>query len=215
MDTSPWKRQYGYWHDNDDNDDDDDDDGRWWGYSPTATAVKWSLIGALLLLVLIWLIGGYYHARRRVKKGQTPLPYHRFLLPRHQRVRHAPQPPFTFYQQGYSEGGYPIHAYPPPGKAGPKRSASSKLTLTAYNAEQPAPPVYQPPEGGSKVNSSQDWIANPPLGPPPAHANAGESSSATNHSHLNHGTSGQQIGDTRPQIQGTKPGLLLRLNPFK
>ena len=78
-------------------DDDNDGDGDYWGYSPvcrtipgmnvlqlmfvqTAMAVKWSFIGAILLLFVIWFVGGYYHAQRRIKRGLPPMAYHRVRL---------------------------------------------------------------------------------------------------------------------------------------
>ena len=61
-------------------DDDDFDDGRhysYWGYDRTAFIVKWVLVAVFLFLILLWLVGGYYHAQSRMKKGLPPLLYHR------------------------------------------------------------------------------------------------------------------------------------------
>lgn len=55
----------------------DPDDNVWWGNSDAADAVKWSVVTAIVLLLCLWLIGGYYHARRRLRKGLAPLAYHR------------------------------------------------------------------------------------------------------------------------------------------
>jgi hypothetical protein len=43
----------------------------------TAVAIKWSIIGAILVLFLVFFLGAYYHAQRRMKKGLPPLAYHR------------------------------------------------------------------------------------------------------------------------------------------
>ncbi|KAA6415649.1 MAG: hypothetical protein FRX48_00365 [Lasallia pustulata] len=163
------------------------DDG-WWWYSDTAVAVKWAILSAIFLLFLAWFVGGYYHAKRRMRRGLPPLAYHRWLVPRAQRARFQnhfaqPQNDFSFYhvQNGNGNGeGYGMQAFPPP----------------AYNLNHEAPPTYQPPMGGSKVNPSQDY-AVPPPGPPPN----GESSS-----------SGQQDG---PIFRPAESNGMNRLNPFR
>ena len=38
---------------------------------------KWSLFGALLVIILAWLIGGHLHAKRRLRKGRPLMAYHR------------------------------------------------------------------------------------------------------------------------------------------
>ena len=86
--------------------------------------------------------------------------------------------------------------------------------FVAYNAEHAPPPVYQPPEGGSKVNPSQDY-ASPPPGPPPGHVAEEESSSAMHNIPLNQVAVGQEnpAGDLPPRAK--QSGLMSRLNPFK
>ena len=42
----------------------------------TAVAIKWAVIGAIVLVILLWFIGGYYHAQRRIRNGKRPLAYH-------------------------------------------------------------------------------------------------------------------------------------------
>lgn len=42
----------------------------------TAIAIKWTVIGAIILLILLWFVGGYYHAQRRIRNGKRPLAYH-------------------------------------------------------------------------------------------------------------------------------------------
>jgi len=109
---------------------------------------------------------GYWHAKRRISKGLTPLGYHRWLLNRHQRAAYDPnfQDPTVYrnnYRPNYGDGGeYGLHAMAPP----------------IYDPNG-LPPSYQPPMGGSKVDPYQ---AGPtrrpgemspeyeaPAGPPP------------------------------------------------
>ncbi|KAL9623781.1 MAG: hypothetical protein Q9160_002012 [Pyrenula sp. 1 TL-2023] len=130
--------------------DDLNNDGNWWYWSPTAYAVKWGIVGAIFLFALIYVVGGYLHAQRRMKKGLRPLAYHRFLVSRSQRARFEPMNNYTFtpVNNGYAMNGYPA---PPP----------------AYNPAYPPPPNYMPPEGASKAAPAQGEYA-PPAGPPPA-----------------------------------------------
>ncbi|KAI9783443.1 MAG: hypothetical protein M1816_001367 [Peltula sp. TS41687] len=127
----------------------DDDDGYWY-YSPTAVAIKWAVLAALVLLLLSFLAGAYYHARRRITRGLQPMAYHRWMIPRRRYVEPEPhtwqpQNQFSFYHN--QENGYQMHPVPPP----------------AYNPNLAPPPVYQPPAGASKVNPSQ----HPPTMPAP------------------------------------------------
>ncbi|GJN70455.1 hypothetical protein PLICBS_004513 [Purpureocillium lilacinum] len=120
-----------------------------------------------------YILGGYWHAKRRLRKGLQPLAYHRCLVSR--RAYQPPQYQASWPQQGGGGGGY----YQP----------------DAYHMGNMAPPVYDPnrppmypgqpagpPEGGSKVDPSQ-WRTEPtrrapesnpapdyapPAGPPPA-----------------------------------------------
>ncbi|KAK0515947.1 hypothetical protein JMJ35_001981 [Cladonia borealis] len=186
------------------NGDDGDglDDG--WGYSNTAIAIKWAVVGAIILIFLLWFVGGYYHAQRRIKKGLPPLGYHRFLLPRRQRAQFMPRPQYGYYpqqQNRYPNGdGYQMHNYPAPPPA-------------YNNTEHIPPPVYQPPEHGSKVNPVQDWAA-PPAGPPPANVNGGEASSAMQNVPLNPSTEVQEDVAPDSPIQPPRRGIFSRLNPF-
>ncbi|KAI4217306.1 MAG: hypothetical protein LQ351_000615 [Letrouitia transgressa] len=84
--------------------------------------------------------------------------YHRWLLPRSQRMRFVPQNQFSFYPQHQTP--YEMQTYPPP--------------PPAYNNDYPAPPQYEPPQGASKTNPDQQF---PPSGPPLGQQAAGESSS--------------------------------------
>lgn len=89
-----------------------------------------------------------------------------------------------------------------------------RANRTAYNnTEHIPPPVYQPPEHGSKVNPVQDWAA-PPAGPPPANVNGGEASAAMQNVPLNPSTEGQQNAAPDSPIQPPRRGMFSRLNPF-
>ena len=39
--------------------------------------IKWLVAGGIIVFFLVWFIGGYLHAKRRVRKGLKPLCYHR------------------------------------------------------------------------------------------------------------------------------------------
>ena len=57
-------------------DDDDYYHGNWW-YSDTAEVIKWTVLAAILFGIFLFLALGWVHARRRVRRGQAPLRYHR------------------------------------------------------------------------------------------------------------------------------------------
>ncbi|KAL8988331.1 MAG: hypothetical protein Q9177_002583 [Variospora cf. flavescens] len=115
-------------------------DENWW-YSETAEAIKWAIVVTILAL-LVFCLAGYLHARRR------------WLLPRRQRMHQAHQAPhqqFTFY--GHQQAPHEMQPYPaPPPPA-------------YHHAQMPPPPRYEPPQGASKTNPDQQYMA--PLGPPP------------------------------------------------
>jgi hypothetical protein len=43
----------------------------------TAVAIKWAILTGLLLFSMAFFIGGYLHAKSRLKKGLPPMRYHR------------------------------------------------------------------------------------------------------------------------------------------
>ncbi|MCJ1425776.1 hypothetical protein MMC29_003676 [Sticta canariensis] len=180
------------------NDDDRrEDDGYWW-YSPAASAIKWAVIGAVFLIALLWFVGGYYHAQRRMKRGLRPLAYHRWLLPRSQRARFPPHNVFSIHQQqaGYNDG-YQMQSYPPP----------------AYDSSHAPPPAYQPPQGASKINPSQEWGVPPSESPVP-----GESSSTGQMNRpppIEASSNAASTGSIEAQQRPVRPNLMKRLNPFK
>ncbi|KAM0556673.1 hypothetical protein ACHAPJ_005731 [Fusarium lateritium] len=150
--------------------DDDGDDVYWW-YSREGYIVKWTILAVLVLIFTLWIVGGYWHAKKRIQKGQRPLAYHRCFVSRRMMAQVDPRyayPPNGYYaypqQDGYGNyappGGYPMHNMPPPPVYDPSR-----------------PPMYEgPPDGGPKIDPAQgqrrrddgpaDYYA-PPQGPPP------------------------------------------------
>ncbi|KAH8813137.1 chitin synthesis regulation, resistance to congo red-domain-containing protein [Xylogone sp. PMI_703] len=153
-----------------------DDDGNvyvyhdsfWW--TKTGQIVRWSIFLGLFALIMAYLLGGYLHAKRRIARGQAPLPYHRWMLGRRERARFDPnyQNPSNYYYTPYpQQGQYGMHPMPPP----------------MYDPNAPMPPSYQPPEGATKIDPSQNSQPTtrpaeasdsspsyyaPPPGPPPA-----------------------------------------------
>ncbi|KAL8928727.1 MAG: hypothetical protein Q9172_000790 [Xanthocarpia lactea] len=51
----------------------------WW-YSDTADAIKWAVVAAIFFAIFLFLAIGYIHARRRIRRGQPPLRYHRISI---------------------------------------------------------------------------------------------------------------------------------------
>lgn len=106
--------------------------------------VRYAIVAILFLALLALLVGGYSHAQRRLRRGQPPLRYHRWMLARRHYARgfYDTNQTYAHYAnqngQAYGMTGQPAYAPPPP----------------AYN-HYDAPPVYQPPEGGSKIMADQ------------------------------------------------------------
>lgn len=147
----------------------DDDDVYWW-YSREGYIVKWTILAVIVLAFTLWIVGGYWHAKKRIQKGLRPLAYHRCFVSRNMMAqvdpRYAYPPPNTYYYAppngyyGAQQGGYPMQNMPPPPVYDPSR-----------------PPVYEEPPNGAKMDPSQgqqqrgvdgpaDYYA-PPAGPPP------------------------------------------------
>ncbi|KAK1757393.1 hypothetical protein QBC47DRAFT_399735 [Echria macrotheca] len=144
-------------------------------YTKTGVIVKWSLFLGFIVFIMLYLILGYMHAQKRIRKGLKPLAYHRFLVSRRQLAMvdpnyRPPQAVATPYYYGPGPDAYGMHAMPPP----------------VYDPNS-RPPVYPgpPPMGASKVDPSQpaappasgpaDGDYAPPPGPPPpmGHQNTG------------------------------------------
>ncbi|PSN63445.1 hypothetical protein BS50DRAFT_577185 [Corynespora cassiicola Philippines] len=127
-------------------------DGFW--YSEKGVIIKWCILASIFLFFTLWFVGGYLHAKQRMKKGLPLLGYHRWLVSYNERRRYGqtPQNHFTFYaaQQPYGQrqdGAYPE---PPP----------------MYNGSDP-PPGYFAPPGATKTNPNQAPMEMPQYGMPP------------------------------------------------
>lgn len=147
---------------NDKRDDDDvypyDYSESWW-WSDTGYAVRYALICVILAIILLYFVGGYCHARSRLKKGQPPLAYHRWMVQRSARYEQPQhQQSYPYRPDPYAQG-YAMHGYAPPPNPPP-----------AYHGD--APPAYYPPEGASKAMADQNYQV------PPRPENQGESSTA-------------------------------------
>ncbi|KAK1635957.1 hypothetical protein BDP81DRAFT_489000 [Colletotrichum phormii] len=130
----------------------------WW-YSRTGVIVKWSVFLGMTTLFAAFLIIGYAHGKRRLRKGLLPLGYHRWLFSRAQLARvdsrYAwPAATYNTYRPEYynthpqAQGGgyYGMQGMPPP----------------TYDPNSARPPMYAPPDGGSKVEPSQEYGVTPP-----------------------------------------------------
>lgn len=104
------------------------DDGTvgWW-YSNEAFIIKWVVVAAIFAFFLIFVVGGYFHARYRMKKGLRPLRYQRYLISRQQREQYFPSTlvsgvayhrPHRFSQTPQYGQNYPMQPWgpAPPGK---------------------------------------------------------------------------------------------------
>ncbi|KAF2498438.1 hypothetical protein BU16DRAFT_294255 [Lophium mytilinum] len=125
-------------------------DGFW--YTTKGEIIKWCILAAIFVFFMAWFLGGYIHAKSRLRKGLPLLAYHRWLVPLRDRQRYgqtpygqAPQNHFTFYntqQQQYQQQPYRAndgtYFEPPP----------------VYNHD--APPSYVPPPGATKLHPQQN-----------------------------------------------------------
>ncbi|KIW00970.1 uncharacterized protein PV09_07492 [Verruconis gallopava] len=119
----------------------------------TAEIIKWSIFLGLMGIIFIYFTVGYWHARRRIRKGLQPLRYHRWLAPKPFRQQNNA----AYYNP--QNGTYGMYPYPEP--------------PPVYNPNG-MPPMYAPPLGGSKVAPQQNGVVpaaapqTTPQQPPPA-----------------------------------------------
>ncbi|KHN96799.1 Chitin synthesis regulation, Congo red resistance, RCR protein [Metarhizium album ARSEF 1941] len=138
----------------------------WW-HTKTGIIVRWVIFLVIFALILGYLIGGYYHARARIRKGLQPLAYHRCLV-----SRRSYQP--TYPQQWPQ---YQFAYYPPQQTGHQNVYPMNDMPLPAYDPNRP--PMYSGPPGGSKIDPLQNRTAThrvpesnpapeyaPPPGPP-------------------------------------------------
>ncbi|KZM22201.1 uncharacterized protein EKO05_0002124 [Ascochyta rabiei] len=136
-------------------------DGGFW-YTEKGQIIKWGILGGLFGIFMLWCIGGYIHARRRLKAGKPLLAYHRLLVSWQERKRYgqAPQNPFPSYA---TQNAYPNH---PPYQQ--RTDGSWPEAPPLYNGGD-APPGYGAPPGASKANPNQSGgvpMEMPPYGAP-------------------------------------------------
>ncbi|KAF2234483.1 hypothetical protein EV356DRAFT_515129 [Viridothelium virens] len=120
----------------------DDCDGHvsWW-FSTTAIIIKWAILGGLFLAFFSYLLIGYIHARRRIKKNLPPLRYHRWMVSRYTdrpSMQNPHPPPQRQYNSATDPNSYYGNFNAPP----------------AYNSD--SPPLYQPPSNTQKPAQAQD-----------------------------------------------------------
>ncbi|KAK0630166.1 hypothetical protein B0T17DRAFT_506659 [Bombardia bombarda] len=139
-------------------------------YTKTGIILKWSLFLGFTVVVGLYLLLGYLHAKSRLRKGQVPLAYHRWLVSRAElaRVDSRYQPPQAdAYLYTSNSQIYGMQAMPPP----------------VYDPTTPRPPMYEqgPPDGGATKLDPSPRAAEPtrrpadhqaeeyeaPAGPPP------------------------------------------------
>lgn len=140
-------------------------EGFW--YSDAGIIVKWVILAGFFFFFMAWFVGGYLHAKSRMKKGKPLLGYHRWLVSYSERKRYGqtPQNQFTFYaaQQPYGQQSYgqPQQSY------GPRSDGTWPEPPPMYNSD--APPGYMAPPGATKMSPNQNAgvMEMPPYGVPP------------------------------------------------
>ncbi|KAL6711958.1 hypothetical protein ACN47E_003001 [Coniothyrium glycines] len=150
-----------------------DDDGFW--YSDQGIIVKWVILASLFALFMGWFVGGYIHAKRRLRAGKPLLAYHRFLISYSERRHYGQAGPaqnhFTFYQSqnpyqnSSSSSGAPA---PAPAPYQQRQDGGWADPPPQYMGND-APPQYFAPAGAAKAHPSQG-LEMPQYGAPPAAA---------------------------------------------
>ncbi|OAL56043.1 hypothetical protein IQ07DRAFT_639667 [Pyrenochaeta sp. DS3sAY3a] len=130
------------------------EDGFW--YTDKGIIIKWVILAAIFVFFMAWFVGGYIHAKRRLKKGQPLLAYHRFLVSYSERKRYGqagiPQNHFTFYQ---TAPGYNPHTNGPYQQ---RQDGAWAEPPPLYNNND-APPGYFAPPGATKTHPNQGGMA--------------------------------------------------------
>lgn len=169
-------------------------------YTDKGIIIKWIILGVLFAIFFGWFVGGYIHAKRRLKKGLPLLGYHRFLISYSERKRHGqvPQNHFTFYaqQQPYYTNGQPYQQRP----GGPYAEPPPM-----YNGSD-APPQYFAPQPANKPYGQQGpSMEMPQYGGPTAQSSApqGPQQSGVVGGDVEQGQSSQQL-PPRPKAAMTK-----------
>ncbi|ORY00229.1 hypothetical protein BCR34DRAFT_115289 [Clohesyomyces aquaticus] len=121
-------------------------------YSEKGIIIKWCILTGIFLFFITWFVGGYVHAKRRMRKGLPLLSYHRWLVPYNERRRYGqvPQNHFSFYAPNQPYGQRPDGTYPEP--------------PPMYSGHD-APPGYVPPPGATKAHPTQQYDMPEYVGP--------------------------------------------------
>ncbi|RAL67990.1 hypothetical protein DID88_008714 [Monilinia fructigena] len=106
----------------------------------TGQIIRWSVFWGLFIIFMLWIIIGYWHAKRRLRKGLKPLAYHRWMLNRRQRAQaiwHALYAPSNLR----SSAPMPPTYQPPAGatKADPSQWRSQPTRRPADDGGESAP----------------------------------------------------------------------------
>ncbi|EME79123.1 uncharacterized protein MYCFIDRAFT_34795, partial [Pseudocercospora fijiensis CIRAD86] len=110
-------------------------------------ALRYTVICIIFASILLFFLGGYVHAKRRLRKGLPLLGYHRWMMRRSVREGQQYQYQQPVYSDPYQDG-YSMHGYAPP--------------PPAYHRFDDAPPAYvPPPAGASKAMADQHYYNNP------------------------------------------------------
>ncbi|KAF1959155.1 hypothetical protein CC80DRAFT_322048 [Byssothecium circinans] len=131
-------------------------EGFW--YSEAGVIVKWAVLAAFFFFFTAWFLGGYIHAKHRLKKGKPLLAYHRWLVSYSDRRKYGQtqQNDFSFYAaQPYGQPMHPQHQYqqradgtwpePPPMYTPGKENQGPTVEMPMYGA--PPPPMGQQQTG--------------------------------------------------------------------
>ncbi|KAK7744086.1 hypothetical protein SLS53_003604 [Cytospora paraplurivora] len=162
---------------------DDDTIVPFW-YTSTGHIVRWVIFLCILVLFLAYVLGGYIHAKKRMRKGLPPLAYHRWLVPRHELARVDPRyalPPQHPMYAAAAANNTNYHYRPGyQNQYDPSYNMQSNMPPPPpmYDPNAPRPPMYEAPQGGTKMAPNQEYEAPPGPPPPPAVAATGTAEAA-------------------------------------
>ncbi|KAI9727999.1 MAG: hypothetical protein M1828_005404 [Chrysothrix sp. TS-e1954] len=164
------------------NDDDDDDNGLW---SEKGQIIKYVVTAVVIVLLLLWVFGGMWHANRRIKKGKAPLFYHRWLAPSAfrqsgRRTVHASPMYATTVPRRENEQwnmnnwnyAMPPPSYThdaPPGYQGPTKDAGTTTTVNAVGDASPRPDAVD----RTAASGAPPYSGSMPIAPEQVHSPTG------------------------------------------
>ncbi|PVI03682.1 hypothetical protein DM02DRAFT_652280 [Periconia macrospinosa] len=128
-------------------------DGFW--YSSTGIIIKWAILAGFFLFFVAWFVGGYIHAKRRMKKGKPLLAYHRWLVSYGERRKYGQTP----------QNSYRFYAQQPYGQALPQQQQQQPYTQRADGTWPEPPPMYTPGKPDQQGTEMPQYGMPPP--PPP------------------------------------------------